>query len=147
MTNLIPNVPKMSDAELLCALDHIRQKDSLYASLQDVFVVKIETDWDDLTLTTPLADCELVSIILYYWKPTPPVEQWQMQPLIIEGYTFNFDVHVFPHQIIRPNYDKLLENLPWKSKFGHGQTATTKVSEVCQVIRDLDQMASLKGFW
>ena len=122
----------------------------------DTFYICAYTEDNPPEKLEKLSDYKTLGIELYYYKPMPPKEELQMDPIEFEGngkkYRFEFNVRCFPHISIDPTNDPQFNTQVWSKKFqrhvtGMGYRADVDPHTFCEILRYCDKMARLKMFW
>lgn len=111
-----------------------------------------------------LADYEKLSVELWDHKEMPEGD-FSMEPLVIKenqygthpGYTFTFNVHVFPHKPIMVPHDERFRNQRWAKQFMRGTalgptlTGSSKAmvspDVLCTILRYCEKISTMKAFW
>lgn len=129
-------------------------------TIADTFLVQVFAGEDNSSdpgeILEHLKDYKLVGVELYYYRPQPPKEELQMDPIEFDlpdgtKYKFVFDVHCFPHLAIDPANDQQFKGQPWATGFHRGAAFgyRKKVDPhtLCNILRYCDKMSRLKMFW
>lgn len=108
-----------------------------------------ETNSDPPSYLDHISQYNKIVVKLYNRKEVQEDPKWD--PLTVHGYTFNFNIRIFPHIPISPLKDKRFKEEPWASKFieeagSFAESGILSLQELDDVISCLVRMDKLAAF-